>query len=664
MSKTLLENFVYRIEKQRLVKFPDDDNRQIEISNQTDTQDEAQRILEQIAKINEAFGYTKKQAEQPKLPPILDASQHLFPKPAYHPFHSQKHQFEGSHGETLLLPSIRSLKFERQGLRLLGENNLLTAYNVPPIKSVKPTKKPSQLRSTLDSDSLKYPAQLNTQPPNKYFYRPNQVYVPAPETESEHQQLPTHFIIPVRLYKLNKEEYMQRHAPQEYRVKGYKIVGDIDNFYGKAKNKQKFDKTKTKHKTTPKYHLFFLPREMVLNEGAILNPIHTYNSSDILTQGTTNSREEKLTLRPFKIQTSAATSNNPNGNATNTSATTQIVKKRVIPKPLRNKETNVQSVAVQQNQPGGPLAVSASTIRITPPPIAMNTMNGNGINVNLNGMNSKIKPNPNGNSALAAAPSTVTNLTAPDNNNTSSTSNAIKTAFQNIFRFPFRPQTRPVPAATTMLSDSSPELQNVPLQTPQKTNFFAAAQPFFTQQFLPQPLYSADNPNSPNTNNHQFNSPDYKWDDESSSNSGAEEEDDSPEDKPQEEKHIFAQHHKIQQATQQEALKQGGIIIQRLKVRKGGIAIAGPGGVATAGSGGTAIVGPGGYALTHPRSLTIAGPGAKIIAIPSNVDLKDALQRTNLAAKTFPHEGKIVATGPTVYYAPGTGTGTGEAAEL
>ena len=139
-----------------------------------------------------------------------------------------------------------------------------------------------------------------------------------------------------------------------------------------------------------------------------------------------------------------------------------------------------------------------------------------------------------------------------------------------------------------------------------------------------------------------------------------------------EEKKIFG-HHKFQQLQQQqhhssssifgatqpavnrEALKQGGIIIQKLKVRRGGIAIAGPGGVATAGSGGTAIVGPGGYALTHPRSLTIAGPGAKVIAIPSDVDLKDALQRTNLKDQSFPEEGKIVATGPTVYYSPGTG---------
>lgn len=52
---------------------------------------------------------------------------------------------------------------------------------------------------------------------------------------------------------------------------------------------------------------------------------------------------------------------------------------------------------------------------------------------------------------------------------------------------------------------------------------------------------------------------------------------------------------------QLQTFKEGGLIIQRLRVRHGGIAIAGPGGVATAGSGGTAIVGPNGIALTHPR---------------------------------------------------------------
>lgn len=93
-----------------------------------------------------------------------------------------------------------------------------------------------------------------------------------------------------------------------------------------------------------------------------------------------------------------------------------------------------------------------------------------------------------------------------------------------------------------------------------------------------------------------------------------------------------------------------GIIIQRLRVREGGIAIAGPGGVATAGSGGTAIVGPGGIALTHPRSLAIAGPGAKVIAVPESVDLGKLALRSN--ARQLPIEGVVVATGPVIYYNP------------
>lgn len=98
-----------------------------------------------------------------------------------------------------------------------------------------------------------------------------------------------------------------------------------------------------------------------------------------------------------------------------------------------------------------------------------------------------------------------------------------------------------------------------------------------------------------------------------------------------------------------EALKQGGVIIKRLRVRNGGIAIAGPGGVATAGSGGTAIVGPGGIALTHPRSLTIAGPGARVYSVPKTTDLeKLALQ----SGRNLEDEGVIVATGPIIYYSP------------
>ncbi|XP_053686856.1 uncharacterized protein LOC128736400 [Sabethes cyaneus] len=87
----------------------------------------------------------------------------------------------------------------------------------------------------------------------------------------------------------------------------------------------------------------------------------------------------------------------------------------------------------------------------------------------------------------------------------------------------------------------------------------------------------------------------------------------------------------------------GGLVIQRLRVRHGGIAIAGPGGVATAGSGGTAIVGPNGTAITHPRSLTIAGPGAKIYAVPETVDLGKTINATR---RSLPVDAVLVANGP------------------
>nr|AED98572.1 RE44729p [Drosophila melanogaster] len=218
------------------------------------------------------------------------------------------------------------------------------------------------------------------------------------------------------------------------------------------------------------------------------------------------------------------------------------------------------------------------------------------------------------------------------------TSTAIKNAFQNIFKLPFRP-----PMAATA-GEGPVVVGNVPVK------------------------------------NHSIDSMDYKWEDENEgAGDGMADDVDTIENTAAEldnsassEKHLFAHkgHHLMhtvsqvataQESTQKQALREGGIIIQRLKVRRGGIAIAGPGGVATAGSGGTAIVGPGGYALTHPRSLTIAGPGAKVISIPADVDLKDALARTDLETRSFPREGKIVATGPTVYYAPPTGTTTMEA---
>lgn len=92
-----------------------------------------------------------------------------------------------------------------------------------------------------------------------------------------------------------------------------------------------------------------------------------------------------------------------------------------------------------------------------------------------------------------------------------------------------------------------------------------------------------------------------------------------------------------------------GIFIHKIKVRKGGVAIAGPGGIATAGSGGTAIVGPNGFAYTHPDSLAIAGSGSKVIAVDPSVSLSDVVNKTRKDG-SMPRQGKLVAIGPVVYY--------------
>ncbi|XP_060801117.1 uncharacterized protein LOC106139763 [Amyelois transitella] len=102
-----------------------------------------------------------------------------------------------------------------------------------------------------------------------------------------------------------------------------------------------------------------------------------------------------------------------------------------------------------------------------------------------------------------------------------------------------------------------------------------------------------------------------------------------------------------------------GFFINRLKVRKGGVAIAGPGGVATAGRGGTAIVGPGGLAYTQPGGLAVAGPAARVVALSPDSNLSSIIsQLHHLSAKdgSVPRflkeipEGKVVATGPVIYY--------------
>ncbi|XP_017087681.2 uncharacterized protein [Drosophila bipectinata] len=545
------------IQKQRLIKFPEEFEGNV--PPPSDKADEAKRILEQIAKVNEAFGYVKKQPEQPKLPPILDSSQYLFPKPAQHPFHSQQHHFSGSNGQTLLEPSIRAVK-------LTGN------YNLPP-----------RLRQSQESASN----EIN-KPKDQLYFRPNRVEVPRPSSPEEAQQLPAHFVIPVHLYKLNKDQYLKEHASQEYRVKGYKIIGDVDSFYGKAKTGRK------QAKTTPKYHLFFLPRELALNEdGTPKRGNTTTTTTKAPGSGVFSFKESRLDSRekpspkPLRIQPSLAPEQN-SGNRKKVIATNKPVR-------LSGKD------AEQPSSTLAPIFLSS-----TLPP-------SGGLLPNRNRLNPFRVPG--------------VNLAEMQNQ----TSAAIKNAFSNIFKLPFR---SPTTGAGPVIVGSLPTKSQI------------------------------------------SDSQDYKWDDENEGggdgnsddvdtveNTAAELQDSSA----SSEKHLFAHkaHHLVhtvgqvataQQSTQKQALREGGIIIQRLKVRKGGIAIAGPGGVATAGSGGTAIVGPGGYALTHPRSLTIAGPGAKVISIPANVDLKDALARTDLEARSFPREGKVVATGPTVYYAPPTST--------
>lgn len=94
-----------------------------------------------------------------------------------------------------------------------------------------------------------------------------------------------------------------------------------------------------------------------------------------------------------------------------------------------------------------------------------------------------------------------------------------------------------------------------------------------------------------------------------------------------------------------------GIFINRMIVRKGGVAIAGPGGIATAGSGGTAIVGPNGVAYTQPNGVAIAGPGSKVIALDPSIDLNKFVQNlTKSDGGATSRIGKVVAIGPVVYY--------------
>lgn len=105
-----------------------------------------------------------------------------------------------------------------------------------------------------------------------------------------------------------------------------------------------------------------------------------------------------------------------------------------------------------------------------------------------------------------------------------------------------------------------------------------------------------------------------------------------------------------------------GPYITRLTVKKGGVSIAGPGGIATAGSGGTAIVGPGGVAYTSPNGLAVVGPGGKVVGLPSGADLSVLTSKLTTSSSEsdgsmprllhIPPGGKVVATGPVVYFHP------------
>ncbi|XP_061391200.1 uncharacterized protein LOC133326587, partial [Musca vetustissima] len=694
------------IEKQRLIKFPEelDDFRRLGGQNTSKT-DEAKRILEEIEKINQALGYVKK-SDHSRTPAILDSSQYLFPNTGYQPFHAQNPQVTGSHGETLLLPSIRAVKFDGQHEHKASE------YNKPPVrKSNQKTKventkanftnknQNSKIEITkanltkLNENTTAKPTTKPLTKPNKLYFHPHRVEVPKPQTAEEKKLLPTHFVIPVRLYKNNKQQYIQKHNPQEYKIKGYKIVGDIDHFYGKTKTSASSSSAHVqKVKSSPKYHLLFLPQEvMAKNNGGNSIEAMDANSTE------TSSREEKLANRPFKLQTNTQTTSS--GNFVNASSSATIIRKRI--KPIKGEGQSVLSVTsasvikvtpapntVQHNQqqhqqqqlqqtqiaqppqqaqqqlqqtqyqkPGNgrpnnqPLAVSSPVYLSNQPATAPTGNADNNQGVDNNGNQNSMKNRPAFVNPLLGLQSNIQNNI---NNINNATSNAIKTAFQNIFRLPFRPDNnnKPQQAVTDFPLLQSTALQMPPASQQQQQQFYYTLVPAPTGNgrppvFIAQPTYQSDHMDS-----------DYKWDDEniSTDSDASDDKESTPSSEEPVEEKFLGQHQPIKhmQETQKEALKQGGIIIQKLKVRKGSIAIAGPGGVATAGSGGTAIVGPGGYALTHPRSLTIAGPGTKVIAIPANVDLKDALQRTDIKTKMIPREGRIVATGPTVYYAPGT----------
>jgi hypothetical protein len=110
-------------------------------------------------------------------------------------------------------------------------------------------------------------------------------------------------------------------------------------------------------------------------------------------------------------------------------------------------------------------------------------------------------------------------------------------------------------------------------------------------------------------------------------------------------------------ASSRNGRENSGPQIMRLKVRKGGVAIAGPGGIATAGAGGTAIVGPGGTAYASPSGTAIVGPGGKVIQLPGFEGYEGGTPVVRARnSKTPEMDFKVVASGPVVYVGPKTTT--------
>lgn len=88
----------------------------------------------------------------------------------------------------------------------------------------------------------------------------------------------------------------------------------------------------------------------------------------------------------------------------------------------------------------------------------------------------------------------------------------------------------------------------------------------------------------------------------------------------------------------------------KLKVRKGGVAIAGPGGIATAGSGGTAIVGPGGTAYTTREGTAVVGPGGRVVHVPQFPIYAKSVNEEKPREFDVPPRSQVVAEGPSIYF--------------